>query len=592
MRRTNRVEPASTGSDAGDLAGATVTTTTRMEFVRRTQVVPMREALAQLHCDLNQSLAGDVIISPRIWTGMHSVATPMAASSGSLKTVCFIGIIFIGVALVALSATIIGLAIAFGNTSSVGTSSIERYDIGDLNFGMSGTSVNQYASNSYLSSGNKAIVEKYFSDQLSTEPGYRGLLIDGVLVQQNASSGRRRRRTTSCPITFIIQNIQVYFDACSTCISSRNTALRRSLSNLTAFQTPLSLAATSGNGSQVSLDVCSTPNITALYVPVVLSILEAQQINSSLIAVTTSTVTTVATSTASTVTTVATSTASTVTTVATSTTSAATYAVSTSIAGLTTRSPDLVTSQNILTERLSTLQASSVNPIETSLPLTTTIMNDIGTSIPTTISPTTTDSTSKMESTSGQLSTIISEISTVFKDSTSTVSIPIDQTSFMHLTTIPGTIQDATTAKQISDTTISVGLTEHTTLTGQTAYTTGTGSVEHTTSAGQTDNTASVHDSDHTTISQIIGDTTLLTSDTMPTESIHETLITQGVVAITSSTNQPTISGQHTGMSTSIHSESTMSLVAETVTSQVFEATSHPMELTSSLNTGTMASAS
>ncbi|CAF4278061.1 unnamed protein product, partial [Rotaria magnacalcarata] len=103
-----------------------------------------------------------------------------------------------------------------------------------------------------------------------------------------------------------------------------------------------------------------------------------------------------------------------------------------------------------------------------------------------------------MESTSGQLSTIISEISTVFKDSTSTVSIPIDQTSFMSLTTIPGTSQDATTVKQISDTTISVGLTEHTTLTGQTAYTTGTGSVEHTTSAGQTDNTASVHDSDHT----------------------------------------------------------------------------------------------
>ncbi|CAF5229848.1 unnamed protein product, partial [Rotaria magnacalcarata] len=132
---------------------------------------------------------------------------------------------------------------------------------------------------------------------------------------------------------------------------------------------------------------------------------------------TASTVTTVTTSTASEVTTVATSTTSAVTTAATSTTSAATYAVSTSIAGLTTRSPDMVTSQNILTEKISTLQASSVNPIETSLPLTTTIMNDVGTSIPTTISPTTTDSTSKMESTSGQLSTIISEISTVFKDS-------------------------------------------------------------------------------------------------------------------------------------------------------------------------------
>ncbi|CAM4849372.1 unnamed protein product, partial [Rotaria magnacalcarata] len=255
---------------------------------------------------------------------MDTVGTPVIVSSGSLKTVRLIGIIFIGVALVALSAMTIGLVIAFGNTSSVGTSSIEQYAIGDLNFGMRGTSANQYASNSYLSSENKAAVETYFSNQLSTEPGYRGLLIDGVLVQQNASSGRRRRRTTSCPTTFTIQNIQIYFDACSACISSRNAALRRSLSNLTAFQTPLSLAASSANGSQVSLDVCSTPNITALYVPVVLSISEAQQISSSLIAATASTVTTVTTSTASTVTTVTTSTASTVTTVTTSTASTVT----------------------------------------------------------------------------------------------------------------------------------------------------------------------------------------------------------------------------------------------------------------------------
>jgi hypothetical protein len=41
MRRTNRVEPVTTGSDAGDLTQATVTTTTRMEFVRRIQVLPM-----------------------------------------------------------------------------------------------------------------------------------------------------------------------------------------------------------------------------------------------------------------------------------------------------------------------------------------------------------------------------------------------------------------------------------------------------------------------------------------------------------------------------------------------------------------------
>jgi len=41
MRRTNRVEPVITGNDDADLTRATVTTTTRMELVRRVQVVPM-----------------------------------------------------------------------------------------------------------------------------------------------------------------------------------------------------------------------------------------------------------------------------------------------------------------------------------------------------------------------------------------------------------------------------------------------------------------------------------------------------------------------------------------------------------------------
>ena len=41
MRRTNRIEPVDTGNDANDLARATMTTTTRMEFIRRVQVLPM-----------------------------------------------------------------------------------------------------------------------------------------------------------------------------------------------------------------------------------------------------------------------------------------------------------------------------------------------------------------------------------------------------------------------------------------------------------------------------------------------------------------------------------------------------------------------
>ncbi|CAF3546881.1 unnamed protein product [Rotaria sp. Silwood1] len=79
MRRANRIEPVITGSDVGDLARATVTTTTHMEVIRRVQVVPMREALAQLHTDINQSLAGDITISPRIWSGMQSTVIPVVS---------------------------------------------------------------------------------------------------------------------------------------------------------------------------------------------------------------------------------------------------------------------------------------------------------------------------------------------------------------------------------------------------------------------------------------------------------------------------------------------------------------------------------
>ena len=41
MKRTNRVEPVVTGGDVNDVTRATVTTTTRIECVRRVQVVPM-----------------------------------------------------------------------------------------------------------------------------------------------------------------------------------------------------------------------------------------------------------------------------------------------------------------------------------------------------------------------------------------------------------------------------------------------------------------------------------------------------------------------------------------------------------------------
>lgn len=41
MSRSNRVDPVLTDRDVADLTRATMTTTTRMEFVRRVQVLPM-----------------------------------------------------------------------------------------------------------------------------------------------------------------------------------------------------------------------------------------------------------------------------------------------------------------------------------------------------------------------------------------------------------------------------------------------------------------------------------------------------------------------------------------------------------------------
>lgn len=41
MRRSNRIDPVLIDRDVADLTRATMTTTTRMEFVRRVQVLPM-----------------------------------------------------------------------------------------------------------------------------------------------------------------------------------------------------------------------------------------------------------------------------------------------------------------------------------------------------------------------------------------------------------------------------------------------------------------------------------------------------------------------------------------------------------------------
>ncbi|CAF1571841.1 unnamed protein product, partial [Adineta steineri] len=413
MRRTNRVEPINIGQNGNDLTRATMTTTTRMEFVRRVEVLPMGEAVARLHSDLNQSLAGEVAISPRIWTGgMQQVATPVAVR-GSRRSIRCIGCCFMTVGLLALCGIIAGLTIAFRNTNDIGESGIERYDVGDLHYGMNDVDTAKFPSSTYLSSNNKMVVQNYLSNQLLDESGYRGLFIDGVLVQQQ-STNNRRRRDTSCDALFIIQNIQVYFDYCSTCTGSRNLALRRSLGNLTAFQQPLNLLINNGSMSKVSTQLCSAPTISSLIVPVRLSILQAQQINSSLLAIET---------------------------YSTTTTTEVRSSYSTYIypkRPTTGRSSNIFTSRSISTQKrriTTSTTTTTLPPMETTLPVVTTIVNDISTAIFTTSSAITTDGTPTTEF-------------TIIETTTSFHNIDRTTSSTDSMTTSSGTIDDMTTTVQ------------------------------------------------------------------------------------------------------------------------------------------------
>ena len=49
MRRTNRINPIVTERDVADVTRATMTTTTRMEFVRQVQVLPMVRTFSMRH---------------------------------------------------------------------------------------------------------------------------------------------------------------------------------------------------------------------------------------------------------------------------------------------------------------------------------------------------------------------------------------------------------------------------------------------------------------------------------------------------------------------------------------------------------------
>jgi len=68
----------------------------------------------------------------------------------------------------------------------------------------------------------------------------------------------------TCSTVFVVRNVQIYFDECSTCAGARNLALRRLLANITALQRSLNLFVNNGTTTQVSAQICSTPNITRL----------------------------------------------------------------------------------------------------------------------------------------------------------------------------------------------------------------------------------------------------------------------------------------------------------------------------------------
>ncbi|CAF3717440.1 unnamed protein product [Rotaria sp. Silwood1] len=275
MRRINRIEAMNT--DVGDLTCAIVTTTTQIEIIRHIEVTPTNEVVSRLHSTLDRSLTDHVEFSPRPWTTMHRVRTPITLKR-SQKTLWLIGCLFISVGIFALSVVIIGLRIAFRDINTIREIDIERYDLGDLYYGINNVDQMNFSSNTYLSNDNKILIEKYFSNQLLKESGYRNLFIERIFIQDQFITNKQKQR--SCSIILIIQNIQIYFDQCLNCTNERNIILRHLFFNITTFQQSFYLLL---NNLHISIQICSTLNIFRFIVPIRLNISNEQKINSSLI---------------------------------------------------------------------------------------------------------------------------------------------------------------------------------------------------------------------------------------------------------------------------------------------------------------------
>ncbi|CAF0894580.1 unnamed protein product [Adineta steineri] len=219
MKRTNRVEPLNI--DASQLSYAAMIISTQMEIIRRVEVMPTVDKslkIIRLHPKLCQSRT----------------------------TSWFIGCLFLTTGILALSITIIGLIITFETR----TNGIERYDLGDLHYGINNINQVNFSSNTYLSNLNKIFIEKYLSNQLVNESGFLNLVIDRVFV-------RNQLNIHTCETIFIIENIQVYFDQCLVCKHERNLVLYHAFFNITSFQQPLHLIL---NNFNILTRICSTPN--------------------------------------------------------------------------------------------------------------------------------------------------------------------------------------------------------------------------------------------------------------------------------------------------------------------------------------------
>ncbi|CAF3190004.1 unnamed protein product, partial [Rotaria sp. Silwood2] len=264
VRRINRVE--SINIDADELTHAVVTTTTQIRIIRQIEMTPTNEAVSRLHSTLTQLYTDHVRFSPTIWTNMHRVPT-LITTKRSQKILWFIGCLFISVGIFALSVVIIGLTIAF-----------RRYDLGDLYYGINNVNQINYSSNTYLSNDNKILIEKYFSNQLLNEPGYRNLFIERIFIQDQSITNEQKQR--SCSIILIIENIQIYFDQCSNCTIERNFILRHLFFNITSFRQPFYLLL---NNLRISIQICSTLNIFRSIGPIRFNISYEHKINSSLL---------------------------------------------------------------------------------------------------------------------------------------------------------------------------------------------------------------------------------------------------------------------------------------------------------------------